>query len=151
MLARLLILLFITYTPFVMAVELDPITEETGCYPEDGAGEFGWNLLDKEGNKECVFAQFPSGKPENPYVIVKGKKVLLTSVSVKKIKSGWWQEERVFANRAKKITARLKSRLSKDSCIGNDGSCCGQEYGGRLEVSNGDSKKVYEVTRWSGA
>ena len=74
MLARLLILLFITYTPFLMAVELDPITEETGCYPEDGVGEFGWNLSDKEGNKDCVFAQFPSGKPENHMLLLKEKK-----------------------------------------------------------------------------
>ena len=129
-----------------MAVELDSITDETGCFPNEGGGEFGWGS-----DKGCVFAQFPSGEPENPYVVIKGKKILLTSISVKKIQSGWWQEERLFTNRVAKLTLRLKSRLSSDSCVGNDGSCCGQEYAGRLEVSDSHSKKVYKVTRWSGS
>lgn len=151
--SRLLFLFaVIASTSSVFGVELEVISGDLGCYPEDGAGDYGWVIRDKESRNEvCLFAQFPRGKPERPYVKVQGKNVTLTRISEKSNLPGHWKTEEVFVNRAAKLTVHLKSRLARDSCGEVEDKCCGQEYEGLLKVSDPVGRKIYKVTRWSGS
>ena len=153
MLSRLLFLLaLIAFSSSVWGAELEQISEDLGCYPEDGAGEFGWVIRDEATHNEvCIFAQFPRGKSEHPYVRVQGKNIKLSRISERSNLPGRWKAEEVFINRAAKLKVHLKSRLARDSCEEVQDQCCGQEYEGLLEVSDPGGRKVYKVTRWSGS
>ncbi|MCL2524097.1 MAG: hypothetical protein FWF20_06060 [Betaproteobacteria bacterium] len=153
MFPRLLFLstLLVASVSCAFGVELEPILEEFGCDLMGEVGEYGWVIRDQESlNETCLFAQFPQGKPDNPYVKIQGRNITLKRISVKNL-PGHWETEEVFVNRGAKLTVRLKSRLSHDSCVEVEDKCCGQEYEGRLEVSDSSGRKVYKVTRWSGS
>lgn len=153
MLSRLLLFIVLAVSiSSALGAELEEISEDLGCYPEDGAGEFGWVVRNEDSsNDTCLFAQFPRGNPENPYVKIQGKNIILHRISLKNNSSGRWETEEIFENRAAKLTVRLRYRLSRDSCSEVEEKCCGQEYEGLLEVSDSVGRKVYKVTRWSGS
>jgi hypothetical protein len=146
-----LFIALIATTSLASGIELEGISDDLDCYPEYGVGEHGWFTHDVTRDEgTCIFAQFPRGKPEHPYIRVQGKNVILSHISVKHDLPGPWKTEEIFANQAAKLTVRLGSYLSHDSCVEGEEKCCGQEYEGFLEVTDPTGSKVYKVRRWSG-
>ena len=142
------------YLPLLaVAAGLEPITSETACYPEHGAGEFGWMLIsgDTSRPETCVFAEFPQGEAAVPFVRSGGVDIKLQLTLKRDSLKGRWQTEETFVDPHSSLRVRLRHRLTRDSCPEVRDGCCGQEYEGLLEMADGKEMRSYKVKRWSGS
>ena len=122
-----------------------------GCDVNDDESmtETGWSTMVSDISKECLFSTVDKDMKSKPVIKIEGTIIDLVLILREKA-TGKWQDHEMYESKDGSVRLELYSRLERDSCINNDGGCCGQNHEGRLIVSKQGVSREYHVEQWHG-